>query len=98
MKSMAISVCVLSAFAIPAFAQSSGPTSSPMTADKNLVGAWEGPYSADHGPPGSIRLTIVRDSTWKASMELVAGGEPVPTTIRDFRVDGNSVSWTQELM
>ena len=97
MKCSAIALCLL-VCGVPLAAQHPTPALTAADVNKLLIGTWAGPYSADHGPPGGITLNIARDTAWKVSMELLAGGELVPTTIRDFKVEGTNVAWSQDLM
>ena len=85
-------VCVL-----PAGAQKSQPTPAD-SAKAKFAGTWEGTYQSDHAPDGGMRLTVARDSVWKATLDISAD-QPIPTReVTDFEVDGNNVYWNQELM
>jgi hypothetical protein len=95
----AVTIAALLASA-PAHAQS--PTSKPVAggdkAPSSFVGEWEGTYQTDHGPGGSMSMHITKDSTWKATAEILSGSQTIPTRITSVSVDGNTIVWTQELM
>ena len=93
MKTLA-SILVLLGASISAGAQ----TAAPKSADSKLVGEWEGVYRTDHAPPGGLWMRIGKDSAWKATMEMTSGSQLIPTHVTDIKVDGNSITWSQELM
>jgi hypothetical protein len=64
----------------------------------SLEGVWVGQFQADHGDPGNLTLTITHDGEWKASVEMTYQNQPMPTRVHDFKVNGNTITWTQELM
>ncbi|HTL05473.1 MAG TPA: hypothetical protein VL241_06965 [Gemmatimonadales bacterium] len=66
---------------------------------KQLLGTWEGPYQSEAAPPGSLRLTIAKGDKgeWKVTM-IVLSDQPPPTgDIQEFTVQGNSLSWSQDI-
>jgi hypothetical protein len=95
----AITVAALLA-SVSAYAQS--PTSKPAAGgDKatiSFVGEWEGTYQTDHGPGGSMSMRIAKDSIWKATAEVLSGSQAMPTRVTNVSVEGNTITWTQELM
>lgn len=63
---------------------------------KELLGVWEGPYQSDQVPPGSLRLTISQEGqVWKVTLEVLSDQPPAAGEVRDFKVEGNDVSWAQ---
>ena len=84
----------------PAHGQSPAPKSA-VAGDKttaSFVGDWEGAYQTDHGPGGPMSMRITKDSTWKATVEILSGSQTIPTRVSGISVDGNTIAWTQELM
>ena len=81
-------------------AQAPGPNASVATdtVTKQLLGVWEGTYQTDHGPSGGFVMTIARDSGWTVTIEMTSDGQSIPTRVSDFKVEGSSLSWIQELM
>ena len=63
------------------------------------IGVWEGPYQSEAVPPGSLKLTIVRDSTkaLTATLEVFSDQPPPVGPVKDFKLEGNKVSWSQEI-
>jgi hypothetical protein len=64
----------------------------------SFVGEWEGTYQTNHGPGGSMSMRIAKDSIWKATAEVLSGSQAMPTRITNVSVEGNTITWTQELM
>jgi hypothetical protein len=95
----AITIAVL-LVSVPVRAQL--PTSKPAVGgDKatiSFVGEWEGTYQTNHGPGGSMSMRIAKDSIWKATAEVLSGSQAMPTRITNVSVEGNTITWTQELM
>src|SRR5689334_13194572 len=88
----------LASITVPAAAQSSPKAGAASAKPTNFVGEWEGAYQTSHGPNGPMSMRISRDSTWKATAELVSGSQTIPSSITDVAVDGNTMTWTQEVM
>jgi hypothetical protein len=78
----------------PVFAQQAEARAD--SAAQQIVGSWEGTFESDHGT-GSFRLIVARDTGWKVTAALDMGQE-IATAISDFKVAGNTVTWTQSLM
>jgi hypothetical protein len=75
---------------------------SPLAAQGNLakqvVGTWQGPYQTDQAPPGSLKLVVARDTSgWKVTMDVISDDPPPVGEIRDFKVEVDQVSWTQDI-
>ena len=64
-----------------------------------VVGVWEGPYQSEAVPPGTLKLTITRDSTkaLQATLEVFSDQPPPVGPVKDFKLEGNKVSWSQEI-
>ncbi|MGQ0703009.1 MAG: hypothetical protein ACT4PM_07765 [Gemmatimonadales bacterium] len=88
------------AFALTAFASaiagaaSAQPNTKPDVS-KDIIGVWEGPYQSEMVTPGNLRLTVVRDSTWKVTLEIFSDQAPPAGELRDFTVNADTVSWVQ---
>lgn len=87
-------LCVL-----PALAQRPAPhpLQSAQDSSARVVGTWEGTVELQ-GQSGGMELTVARDSVWRATMEFHVD-HPFPAVpLRDFKVAGDTVSWTNDLM
>ena len=95
---IATSALTLAIFAsLPARA-SARPTSQQIAdSTAKFVGLWEGPYHADHGPPGGYRLEIAHDTGWKVKLDAIAD-QTIPMPVSGFRASGDSLAWNQEVM
>ncbi len=89
-------VCTLNA--LPAYAQNRGTAPADSAGAAKVVGTWDGSFQTDHGPTGSVRLSIAWDRGWHASMRLTADEDVPGGPVSGFKVDGNRLSWTVELM
>ena len=80
--------------ALPAQAQA--PARKPDIT-RQLLGTWEGPYSSEAVPPGSLRLIVAQGDKkeWKATLEIMSDQPPPAGELREFTVDGETVSWIQ---
>jgi len=74
-------------------------SASTQDQSRELPGVWEGPYQSDAVPPGNLKLTIARTPTreWKVTLEVFADQPPTTGDVRDFKVEGNKVSWVQDI-
>lgn len=81
---------------LPAAAQA--PAKKPDIS-KELIGTWEGPYQSEAVPPGSLKLAIARGpkQEWQVTLEVISDDPPPADVVRDFTVDGNTVSWVQTI-
>ena len=75
---------------------------SPVLAQGNLakqvIGTWQGPYQAENVPPGSLKLVVARDTSgWKVSMDVISDDPPPVGEVREFKIDADQVSWTQDI-
>ena len=72
---------------------------APTDISKQIIGTWEGPYQSEAVPPGSLRLVIARDASkaWKVTMEVIADDPPAAGEVKEFTVDGNTLSWSQDI-
>ncbi len=72
------------------------PPRNPVTTE--IVGTWEGPYQSEMVPPGALKLTVARSAnTWQVTLEIHADQPPAAGTVRDFKVEGNTISWAQDV-
>jgi hypothetical protein len=97
MRHLVRAVALLALGAVPASAQSPAPKPSPAAAavEKQLIGTWEGPYSSEQVPPGSLRLVLTRESAWKAVMSVVSDQPIDAGEVTDFKLEGTTLSWSQ---
>lgn len=91
-RSYAFAIALSMLVATPALAQHT------TSADDKIVGRWEGSYTSDHAPPGGFNMIVTKDTALKATIDMTAGDKPLPTRVTEFKVAGNDVTWTQELM
>ena len=62
-----------------------------------MNGVWEGPFTTDHGPGGTMSVTVAHDSTGvKATMQISAHMDVPPSTLANIKHDGGKITWTQE--
>lgn len=76
-------------------------TSLPAQRDQSadLIGVWEGPYQSEAVPPGTLKLTVARDAAkaWQVTLEVFSDQPPPAGAVKDFKLEGNKVSWAQEI-
>jgi hypothetical protein len=93
MTSLAFTLLALGA--APVFAQATA--AADLT--PQLIGTWEGPYQSEQAPPGSVRLVIAKEAgEWRVSLGVVSDQEIPSSEVKEFAVDGNQISWVQEIM
>ncbi len=99
MRRFLSAAALLAATALPATAQAPTPRPSPTPAsvEKLLIGTWEGPYQSDQAPPGGLRLVIAKDPQWKATLGVISDQEVPPGEVQEFKVEGEHLSWVQEI-
>ena len=79
-------------------AQAQSPPAPTADISKQLVGTWEGPYQSEAVPPGNLKLVVAREANqWKASLAIMTEQPPAAGELRDFAVEGDSVSWVQDV-
>ena len=91
----ALTLAILGSLATRASARAVSRSIADSTA--KFVGLWEGPYHADHGPPGGYRLEIAHEKDWKVKLDAIAD-QTIPMPVSEFRANGDSLSWNQEVM
>lgn len=96
MKKLALAFALLLTAATAAQAQRSAAV--PDSVKKKFVGTWEGKYFSDHAGENTLKLVIARDTAWKATMDITSDMNLPTSSLASFKVDGNTVTWTQELM
>jgi hypothetical protein len=90
----------------PMLAQRPAPSPLPSPkADKpedisaRLIGTWQGPYQADQASPGTLKLAIAKEAEqWKVTLQVQTDQPIDAAEVRDFTVDGNQVTWAQDVM
>lgn len=81
----------------PGLAQNSAPKAEDIT--PKILGTWEGPYQSEMAPPGGIKLVIGKEAgAWKVTLGVVADQPIDAAEVREFKVDGNELSWVQDIM
>ena len=95
MTRITLLACALAALALPAAAQ----TARKPDITKELIGTWEGPYTSEAAPPGSLRLVVAlgENQEWKVTLDVISDQAPPSGEVRNFTVDGNTVSWVQSV-
>src|SRR5437879_3790884 len=64
---------------------------------KLMNGTWEGPFTTDHGPSGTMSIAVSHDSSGvKATMTLSAHMDVPPSTLENIKHDAGKITWTQE--
>jgi hypothetical protein len=86
-------------FSLAAAAQAQDAPAPAADISKQLIGTWEGPYQSEAVPPGSLKLVVAREANkeWKVSLAIISDQPPAAGELRDFAVEGNSVSWVQDI-
>ena len=89
------------ALAVVALTTGTAAAQQPATPDisRQLLGTWEGPYQSEAVPPGSLRLTVARgdQQEWKVTLTVIADEAAPAGEVQDFAVQGNTVSWVQDI-
>lgn len=89
------------ALALLAMGAASARAQTPAGPDvsKQLIGTWEGPYQSESVPPGTLKLSIAKGEKqeWKVTMVVISDDPPPAGEVKDFVVDGGTVSWTQDI-
>ena len=63
-----------------------------------LLGTWEGPYQSEQAPPGGIKLVIAKEgAAWKVTLGVVSDQPIDAAEVRDFKVEGNEITWAQDI-
>jgi hypothetical protein len=74
---------------LPAAAQSASPAAG------SVAGTWRGPVITD-GPSGVMTVVVVQEAgAWKTTTDYEGDGIPPGGTVREFKVEGNLVTWAQ---
>ena len=94
-----LSVAILALGSGPLTAQVPTPGPRGGDASQAYIGTWIGPYQTEAAPPGNLRLVIARaDTGWSVTLEVIADQAMPAGDVREFRVDGNTLSWIQTVM
>jgi opacity protein-like surface antigen len=97
---MTLALLALTASAAAAQRPTPAPVPSPKPDDigPKLIGTWQGTYTSDQVPPGNLKLVIAREAgVWKVTLEVISDQSPDASDVRDFTVDGNQISWNQDI-
>lgn len=71
----------------------------PADMGPKLIGTWEGPYQSDQAAPGSLKLVIGKEAgAWKVTLGVVTDQPIDAADVREFKLEGNEVSWIQDIM
>jgi hypothetical protein len=82
-----------------ASARAQVPTPKADDISPKLIGAWEGPYQSDQAPPGALRLVIGKEAdVWKVTLQVQADQPVDAADVREFKVEGGQISWSQDIM
>lgn len=73
--------------------------SLPAQSAPDIRGIWEGPYQSEMVPPGNLKLSIARSATgtWEVTLEIFAEQPPPAGPVRDFKQEGDKLSWVQDV-
>jgi hypothetical protein len=86
----------LLALAAHAGAHAQTPPATPSAHD--MHGVWEGKYTSNHAPAGTLRITVAQDSIVKVTMEFGESLQVPPSAFKSINHEGNRVTWTQDLL
>src|SRR3954468_12240966 len=77
--------------ASPVFAQHHAHDSTAM------LGTWEGPFTTDHGPSGTMQVVVAHDSTGvRATMKISLHPDMAPSNLTDIKHVGDKITLAQE--
>jgi hypothetical protein len=89
------------ALAVLALTSGIAAAQQPATPDisRQLLGTWEGPYQSEAVPPGTLKLTVAKGDKqeWKVTLTVLSDEPPPAGEVQDFTVQGNTVSWAQDI-
>ena len=77
------------------------PSTKSVTPDsaRAIVGTWEGSYTSDHAPSGTMKAVFVQDSAIKLTSFALAMDNTMQTLeVRNFSFTSDEISWTEDLM
>lgn len=89
--------------ALAALALTSGIAAAQQPAkpdiSRQLLGSWEGPYQSEAVPPGTLKLTVAKGDKqeWKVTLLVLSDQPPATGEVQDFTVQGDTVSWAQDI-
>jgi hypothetical protein len=93
---LALSLTTLGATIALAQQPATGSPAGPRSDHARMVGTWEGPFQMQS--TGAMELLVARDSVWRVKMQLIVDHPFPPVDLRDFEVDGRTVTWVADLM
>ena len=95
----AASISVLGATVALAQHPPSAQAHAPSGDQATLLGTWAGSFVME--AKGGMELLVARDSAgagWRVRMQLMVDHPFPPVDVRDFKVDGKTVTWLSDLM
>jgi hypothetical protein len=67
------------------------------SAAKLMNGTWEGPFTSDQGPGGTMSVAVSHNgSTVNATMTISAHMDVPPSTLTNIQHNGGRITWTQQ--
>jgi hypothetical protein len=76
-------------------AQTPAGPAAPVSGATAVAGVWRGPFVSD-GPSGIMNVVIAhQDTAWKVTCDLESEAAPPGSEVREFKLEGNLVSWAQ---
>ena len=70
----------------------------PADISRQIIGTWEGAYQSQAVPPGNLKLVVAREAgVWKATLQIITEQPPNAGELREFTIQGNTVSWIQDV-
>lgn len=67
------------------------------SAAKLMNGTWEGPFTTDQGPGGTMSIAVSHDASGvRATMTTSAHTDAPPSTLQNIKHGGGKITWTQE--
>lgn len=94
---LAAAALVFSATTARAQHQPHMPGISADSAAKLMTGTWEGPFTTDHGPGGTMSIAVSHDNSGvKATMTISAQMDLPASALQNIKHDGGKITWTQQ--
>ena len=67
------------------------------SAAKLMTGTWEGPFTTDQGPGGTMSIAVSHDSSGvKATMTIATHMDVPQSRLENIKHDGGKITWTQQ--
>lgn len=66
------------------------------SAAKLMSGTWEGPFTTDHGPGGTMSIAVSHDSAGPKATMTISNHMNLPvTTLQNIKHERGKITWTQ---